>query len=84
MNENFQNDVNENKASENIVNENETSVENNVVLTSFKKRYFDFIEKAKIDFKQYQFDGVLFMLESEKKIKVVFFLMKWDLEKLFQ
>jgi SNF2 family DNA or RNA helicase len=69
MNENFQNDVNENKASENIVNENETSVENNVVLTSFKKRYFDFIEKAKIDFKQYQFDGVLFMLESEKKNK---------------
>ena len=54
-----------------IVYENETekSEKNNIVSTPFKKRYIDFIEKAKIDFKQYQYDGVLFMFESEKKNK---------------
>ena len=69
MNENLPSDIDENQTRNENENENEKSEKNNIVLTSFKKRYIDFIEKAKIDFKQYQFDGVLFMIESEKKNK---------------
>ena len=77
MNENLQSVVDENQTSNEIDNKNqivyenetEKSEKNNIVSTPFKKRYIDFIEKAKIDFKQYQYDGVLFMFESEKKNK---------------